>query len=317
MKASLAILALGLLGCINSPNKTKWKVPIGEKPVVFLEGLVSTEDDEFDVTFTKHNDTLFFTRRKAGEVQKIYFSIWKNHEWTVPTIAPFSTDRDEFPNLTRDGKTLYFGSTRSIQNRTSKGNFDMNIWKVEKKGAGWAAPSPLGPVLNKTQKVKEDWPSSNENSIFSIDDKTFLFSTMKRGDSTIHIYQTSLNNSGFSSPIKVNGLFDQDTYWKSSPVISPDGKYLFFNAYNTPYGFGGEDIYVCKVLENGFSKAINLGPNINSKREETAPKFSGDGSFFFFSRNEISSSKEDGDWNVYYIETKKLYLETLFKNHEK
>ena len=312
----VCVLAFILGRCSEQKSFSSISLPLGKEPQLFMEGVVSTNDDEFDINFTKNSDSLFFTRRSLDNPQKIYFSTWKNNKWTTPKKAQFSTARDEFPTLNPIGNILYFGSTRPIPDRPSKGTFDMNIWKVEKNGDQWSSPKPLGREINKIQDEKEQWPSSNENSIFQIDSENFIFSTMQSTDSIINIFTTNTKKDGFTSPKKVNGLFEPDVYWKSSPIISPDGKYLFFNAYDTPFGFGGEDIFVSKVLDKGFSKAVNLGKRINSKREETSPRFSGNGEFFFFSRNDLSPTNEDGNWNIYYLKTKDLKLENLFTNEE-
>ena len=97
--------------------------------------------------------------------------------------------------------------------------------------------------IHRGKKIeKEEWPSSTETSLFTNDNFSYYFATMLRGTKTIEIYNTQLMDNKFSEPVKVNGLFENDNYWKSSPIISTDGNYLIFNAYNTPLGQGGEDI---------------------------------------------------------------------------
>jgi len=60
--------------------------------------------------------------------------------------------------------------------------------------------------------------------------------------------------------------------WDSQPNISSDGNMLFFSS-NRKTGFGGTDIYVSYKEENGWGKAQNLGPNINTPNEEVTPYF--------------------------------------------
>lgn len=284
-------------------------------PEVFAEGVISTKDKSvFNLTFTNDGKTAYFTRRKGNEKQKIYFTTFENNKWTEPQIASFSTDRDETPFISPNGKTLYFGSERPIPKRQNKGNFDMNIWKTEWNGNKWSEPSPLSEMINKVQIEKEEWPSSNQNSIYTNDGINFYFATMARGTKTIEMYKTKQVRGEFSKPNKIAGLFENDKYWKSTPIISPDGNYLVFNAYETPYGKGGEDIYVSKKTKNGWSKAKNIGELINSKAEEASPKFSNDGKYFFFSREIKENPDKDGIWSIFYVEAKYLQLETLFNN---
>ena len=137
---------------------------------------------------------------------------------------------------------------------------------------------------------------------------------MLKGTKTIEIYNTQLIDNKFSEPVKVNGLFENDDYWKSSPIISTDGNYLIFNAYNTPLGQGGEDIYVSKKTNSVWTKAKNIGELINTKAEEASPRFSIDGKYFFFAREFKENPNKDGIWSIYFIETKYLNLENLFNN---
>jgi hypothetical protein len=284
-------------------------------PEIFAEGVISTKDiNVFNFAFTNNDKTIYFTRRQGNEKQKIYFSNFENNKWTEPQIASFSTDRDETPFVTPNGKTLYFGSQRPIPNRPNKGNFDMNIWKTDWNNGKWSEPTPLNETINHVQIEKEEWPSSNQNSIFTNDGLHFYFATMVRGTKTIEMFQTKNIKGVFTQPIKITNLFKDDKYWKSTPIISPDGKYLIFNAYGTPDGKGGEDIYVSKKTENGWSLAKNIGGLINTKAEEAGARFSKDGKYFFFTRENKENPEKDGIWSIYYVETQYLQIEKLFTN---
>jgi Tol biopolymer transport system component len=138
-----------------------------DKPIIFAAGIVSTKEASvFDICFTPNGKTVFFTRRIGNEKQKLWQATFENNVWTNPVLLPFSTDRDETPFLSSDGKMLYFGSARPIEGRPSKGKFDMNIWQVEWSNNQWGVPKPLSSTINAVQQEKEDWPSSNENFIF-------------------------------------------------------------------------------------------------------------------------------------------------------
>ncbi|MBL7978674.1 MAG: PD40 domain-containing protein [Bacteroidetes Order II. Incertae sedis bacterium] len=294
-------------------------IPYAEKsikiPELFAEGVISTkQNSEFDICFSPDGKKAYFTRRVANEKQKIYVTSFVNKRWEKPKIASFSTDRDENPFITPDGKTLYFGSERAIPNRINMGNFDMNIWKVELVDGIWSAPIPLPESINQVQLEKEEWPSSNENSFFSHNGKVFYLATMLRGTQNIELFETKKNDQEFTKLTRIEGLFDEDKYWKSNPVLSPDGKYLVFNAYGTPLGEGGEDIYVAQKTGKGWSKAKSIGKLVNTKNEEGSARFSRDGKYFFFSREEKENPNLDGIWSIYFVETKYLGLNKLFNN---
>lgn len=282
------------------------------QPKLFAEGIISTEaDSEFDIAFTNEGFTAYFTRRKTGEPQKIYVTNFVKGKWTTPEISSFSNARDGSPFITPNGRTLYFASTRPLPNTVSKGNYDENIWKVERTENGWSSPVPLSDKINKIQVEGEEFPSSNEGLIYSNDGVIFYFSTQRRGTKGVDIYKTELRNGDFSEPEKITGEANSETLWESSVILSPDGNYIVFNTYNSPYGFGKEDILISKKTENGWSKPVNLGNLINTKDNESSPKFSYDGKYFFFSRETVKEGEEDGIWSIYFVETAALKLETL------
>ena len=108
-------------------------------PTVFGENIISTkENSEFDLTFSKDGKRIYFTRREPEQKQKIFFSDFKNGNWSKPKIADFSTDRDETPFITPNGKYFFFGSEREIPGKPNKGNFDMNIWMMENQNGIWS-----------------------------------------------------------------------------------------------------------------------------------------------------------------------------------
>ena len=57
----------------------------------------------------------------------------------------------------------------------------------------------------------------------------------------------------------------------------------------------------------------NLEAVVNSKDEESGPRFSRDGKYFFFNRAKDLGNYEYGEWDIFYIETEFLQLEDLFK----
>ncbi len=284
-------------------------------PELFAEGIISTkENSEFDLAFTPDGKTVFFTRRVGSSKQKLWQTTFSNGVWTNPSQLPFSTDRDETPFFSPDGKTLYFGSARPIKGRPGKGNFDMNIWKVRWKNNKWGYPKPLSKTINAIQADKEEWPSSNENFIFSLNNVDFIYTTMLRGDKVIEVYKTTKKADKFSKPEKISGLFQNEKSWKYSAVLSPDGQYLLFNSYEAQGGVGGEDIYISKKTSNGWTKAKSIGSMVNTKAEESSPRFSPDGKYFFFSRELKQNPNQDGIWSIFLIETKYLSFENLFNN---
>jgi hypothetical protein len=76
--------------------------------------------------------------------------------------------------------------------------------------------------------------------------------------------------------------FNSKNYSLRNPAVSHDDKKLYF-ASDMPNGFGGLDIYVVEIYEDGgFGIPQNLGPNINTEHSEMFP-FSSEENVMYFS----------------------------------
>ncbi len=317
MKLNIVFLLLlvCVIGCRNEQKipEVQYAQEIVSSPIPFAEGIISTKDNsEFELTFSTDGLHVYFSRRSPGGKQMIYESNFLNGAWSTPQRAKFSTDRDETPFITPDGNFFFFGSERPIPNKPNRGNFDMNIWLMKKTDTGWSEPTPLPEPINEVQVDGEEWPSSNNNFIFTNNNETFYYTSMKRGTKAIRLYETVFKHNEFTEPKLIDGFFDDEKYWVYSAVISPDGKYLVFNSFGAPGGEGGEDIFISKRTENGWSKAQSIGKTVNTKNEESSPRFSRDGKYFFFSRAENLGNYEYGEWSIFFVETSYLNLDKLF-----
>lgn len=76
--------------------------------------------------------------------------------------------------------------------------------------------------------------------------------------------------------------FNSDKYTCMHPSLSEDETKLFFSS-DMPGGYGGMDLYFVEKSSKGWSKPINLGPDINTSRNEVFPFFHESGTLFFAS----------------------------------
>lgn len=310
----LFLLSLCITSCQDFPTTDHLSDHSITQPELFLPGIVSSEHMEFSMTISPDAKTIFFTRRIGDEKQRIYQTQYKNDQWTQPVIASFSTDRDESPRYTPDGKTIYFGSQRPIPNRPNKGNFDMNVWRTDYIDDQWTEPTPLPEIINKVQKEGETWPTANMSDFITIDNKTFYTGTKQPGSKGIDIYKTTLIDNEFTELEKLPLEIFTEEKWEYAPILSPDGNYLFFQVYDRKDGLGGDDIFVSKKDDQGnWMPSVNLGSVINTKMNEAATALTSDGKYFFFTRDKKEDPNQyDGIPSVYFIETAALNLESLF-----
>jgi outer membrane protein OmpA-like peptidoglycan-associated protein/Tol biopolymer transport system component len=76
--------------------------------------------------------------------------------------------------------------------------------------------------------------------------------------------------------------FNSDEYSMEHPVLSKDGKKLYFSS-DMPGGQGSFDIYVVDVNDDGtYSTPRNLGNTVNTPHREQFPFISGDGKVLYF-----------------------------------
>lgn len=97
--------------------------------------------------------------------------------------------------------------------------------------------------------------------------------------------------------------FNDDNYNCVHPSLSPDGTKLFFASDKLEGSQGGYDIYVVEREDNGngrtsWGKPRNLGPNINTDRNDIYPFISYQGTLFFTSNGRANSL---GGYDLYYV----------------
>jgi pimeloyl-ACP methyl ester carboxylesterase len=123
------------------------QTPPGTNPKVFAPDIVSTPAHEFGCSFTPDGKEFYFTRRDPNRgLNLIMVSKCINGTWTKPTTVPFIENWEAFePRVTPDGRRLYYTSNKPLP---GEGGIPMNIWYVEKAGEGWSSPQNPGPPFN-------------------------------------------------------------------------------------------------------------------------------------------------------------------------
>tara|TARA_Y100000768_G_scaffold97158_1_gene70780 strand:+ start:741 stop:2660 length:1920 start_codon:yes stop_codon:yes gene_type:complete len=106
----------------------------------------------------------------------------------------------------------------------------------------------------------------------------------------LNIYSTTLDKR---SKIKLI-LEKTDKYSNLHPSISSKNNRLYFSS-NRPGGYGGMDIYYADLVDDKFSKPINLGPDVNTEYNESFP-YSYNDSILFYSSDKAG---EGGRLNIY------------------
>ncbi len=194
-----------------------------------------------------------------------------------------NTEAPEYaPVVSLDGQSIYFTSRRKWDNYdreiyrdpiTNDYTEDIYVSHLQDNG-DWSEPKRLDfcePDLNEATIAV----SADERVIYIYDD------SKGGGD----IYISKFGNEGFKEIEKLD-IEDVNTeYWEPHITMTPDGQYVYFSS-DRPGGYGGRDIYRIVKLPNGeWSKAQNMGPEINTPFDEDSPFIAVDNKTIYFSSN--------------------------------
>lgn len=185
---------------------------------------------------------------------------------------------DYVPLITQDETLLYFTSRRPGSTGNLKdvyGNYYEDIYVCQKGADGkWGEPKNLGAPLNTN--------THDACVALSFDGNEMLIYRTSADESTGDLYMTHTDYEGWSEPKKL-GPEINTPFIETSACFSNDTSIIYFSS-NKPGGFGGKDLYRIKKLPNGrWSAPMNLGPVINTDKDEDAPYLHPDGTTLYFS----------------------------------
>jgi Tol biopolymer transport system component len=270
-----------------------------DTPLVFGEGMISTDSYEFAITFSLEMDEIFFTRRKPGEDNKIYTMQLTDGKWSNPELAFFTATEgwDFEPHISPKGDKLYFGSTRPLP-ETLKSN-GLHQWYSQKTENGWSNPVPLeSPFIDKSIIM---YLTSSKNG-------NLYFTTGEKGDKPEDwvIYNSIKEDGQYKSIDRMGKEINATGKWVAHSYIAPDESYMIYD-FKSDIGFGESDLYISLNKNGAWSKPYNLGPKINTDQTEIAASVSPDGKYLFFHRG----GDDNGD--IYWVEFNPI-KEKILKN---
>ena len=204
----------------------------------------------------------------------------------IKNLGPnINSELDEsFPYLANDESWMFY--TRKIPNKDD--DRLMYVW-AEKED--WSKGKPL---LNK--KVNKEFNQGMGK--VSRDEKLMYFPGCSRNipDGSCNILIAKMDRDQILDISKLSAKVNSDS-WDSQPSINCEGKSLYFVS-NRPGGFGGTDIWVSHLQEDGeWTEAINLGSKINTPMDEESPFIADDNVTLFFASN---GHPGFGDSDIFY-----------------
>lgn len=122
---------------------------------------------------------------------------------------------------------------------------------------------------------------------FSADGRTIYFtrcitkSDSIESSSKVELFKSVRSGTEWSEPEKLE-VHRDSTILFAHPVVSPDGRYLYFVS-DLKGGYGGKDIWRTEMSESKFGTPENLGPAVNTPGDELFPSFRDDSTLYFSS----------------------------------
>lgn len=190
----------------------------------------------------------------------------------INTDAP-----DYYPFTTGDEKVIYY-TTRRKDGKSTKveydGYFASEIYTFSFNGESFS-PGKNFVAINSTY-------DDQVVGLAADGEHFFLFSTGQEEKGAL--YKVYKKGSVYKKEIFIEEV-NQEKSIETSGFMSPDGTIIFF-ASNRSGGYGGYDIWMIRQLPNGkWGVPYNLGPEINTPKDEDFPSLSADGLTLYFSSN--------------------------------
>lgn len=289
----LSVLTFSLIFFISCQDSEKSNLTLlsdqipTDIPLVFGQGVISTHNYEFAITFSPKMDEMYFTRRIPEEKNNIFVTKLIEGQWSKPELAFFSTNDtwDFEPHINPKGNILYFGTNKSLNDTIASSG--IHEWHLKKNKYGWTQPMLLE-ELNRDRFVMYVTSSEKGNLYFNSEEKG------ADPKDELSIYYTVNQNGKYTDYKKMGREVNSGTRI-AHPFIAPDESYMIYDG-KRPSGYGDCDLYISFNKNGVWSKSYNLGPEINTEQCEMTPSVSPDGKYLFFHRSE----KNGG--NIYWVD---------------
>jgi Tol biopolymer transport system component len=288
-------------------------------PRLFAEGVISTEDDEINGSFSPDGTEYFFAKVNLTttfpRIGMLCVSRFRNGHWSEPQVLPFSGGEylDLSPRVSPDGNTLFFSSSRPAAGFPMRA---LRVWCVQHSVAGWSEPRPLPAPINTSDR---NW---NWGASVTRDGTLYFASTRDAGHP--HIFRAPFAGGAYADPEEL-GPEINSKFSDFDPFVSPDETILVFASSGVDL-FGIEDrpetlkgggvlyprsdLYVSFRNAGSWSPARHLEHAINTVAEEGSPSITPDDNYLFFS-SERSPFTVPAAHRLNYAEIERLLHSTL------
>ncbi len=250
---------------------------------IFAPGVVSTDAYEYGLSATPSGDTVYFTRRAdSRSTPRLWTAVRDSTgRWRDTGPVPFSTtEGDEYPSVSPDGRRLYFASRRPLQAGGPSGRFN-RVWVSRREDGSWGKPSPV------LIQGFEDRMASHP--LEAPDGSLYFHSRDVTDPRDVDAYRAPPATSGFGTPQRLS--FNSPAVDGEVSLAAAGDRLVFYS--ERPGGAGGGDLYGVMWVDGRWGPARNLGPTVNTGETEWTPSLSADGSQLYFARLSGNGAQSD------------------------
>lgn len=197
--------------------------------------------------------------------------------WSQPVPLPYPVNTsggEDSPFILPDGQTLYFFFTPDVSIPAERQLLDgvTGIWVTRRSGETWSEPERVW--------LSEPGELALDGCGFVSGDLMY-FCTARAGYTGIQWFRADFRGGLWQDWHYAGDELKQGQYEVGELHISADGQELYFHSPR-PGGYGGLDIWVSLMTEDGWGFPFNLGSSINTINDDGWPYISPDGQELWF-----------------------------------
>ncbi|WP_426687784.1 TolB family protein [Rhodanobacter ginsengiterrae] len=292
MKLSTALVVLLAVGTSAHAATTA-----GAIATIFAPGEIAATADDGAAAFTPDGATVYFMRGTDS------FTLMESHRdrghWSTPKAAPFSGHwRDLDPAMAPDGSFLLFVSNRparpggepidAVHAGQRGAGQGMNLWRVNRQGNGWGAPTRLPDIVNSCSTTFAPSVAA---------DGSIYFIGCSKSDVQLHLLHSVYRDGSYQPPYAMK-LGDAGMQIRD-PAIAPDRSFIVVSTKPT----GSQQPYRLAIAFRtpaGWSALRDLGDTVNGGKHSMGAQLGADHrTLYFYSDRRLPSSDPDAaaTWN--------------------
>ena len=215
-----------------------------------LEAQINSDASEI-YPVVSEDETVLVYLMKDKNINSVYYTKKENQQWMKPkninsAIGSFG---DTYPSsISNDKQRLYF---------TLKNFYTSDIGYSTYNKGRWTKIKEFKKPVNTKSWDSHAFESADGNELYFISDR-------KGGYGNLDLYQSTKNSAGDWDKPENLGNTINTPFNEIMPIISPDGKELYFCSEGHS-SMGGYDIFLStKTSQNTWSEPVNVGYPINT-----------------------------------------------------